>query len=76
MTLEDKAFEDIVGKGKNAGNLHFVLFSQCFLPSHRHIIILSTLICCLQMFSKLVRSKICCLVKSLPLEKNPDFEQP
>ena len=31
-TLKMKAFENIVGKGENAGNQHFPLFPQCFLP--------------------------------------------
>ena len=26
-----KPFENIVGKGENAGNQHFLLFPQCFL---------------------------------------------
>ena len=26
-------FENIVGKGENAGNKHFLLFQQCFLPN-------------------------------------------
>ena len=26
------SFENIVGKGENAGNQHFLLFPQCFLP--------------------------------------------
>ena len=30
-----RAFENIVGKGENAGNQHFLLFPQCFLPYHR-----------------------------------------
>ena len=25
-------FQNIVGKGENAGNLHFLLFPQCFNP--------------------------------------------
>ena len=29
--LEKKAFENIVGKGENAGHQHFLLFPQCFL---------------------------------------------
>ena len=29
--LEEKAFENIVGKGENAGYKHFLLFPQCFL---------------------------------------------
>ena len=27
---EKKPFENIVGKGENAGNKHFLLFPQCF----------------------------------------------
>ena len=30
--LGKKPFENIVGKGENAGNQHFLLFLQCFLP--------------------------------------------
>ena len=45
-------FENIVGKGKNAGNQHFLLFPQCFLPVPRqHSIFQSHLSCCLQMLS-------------------------
>ena len=29
-TLGNKAFENIVGKGENAGSQHFLLFPQCF----------------------------------------------
>ena len=32
MALEKRAFENIVGKGENAGNQHFLLFPHCFLP--------------------------------------------
>ena len=28
--LRKKPLENIVGKGENAGNQHFVLFQQCF----------------------------------------------
>ena len=35
MTLKKMAFENIVGKGENAGNQHFLLFPQCFLPYQR-----------------------------------------
>ena len=31
-TLGKKPFENIVGKGENAGNQHFLIFPQCFLP--------------------------------------------
>ena len=30
-TLKKKPLENIVGKGENAGNQHFLLFTQCFL---------------------------------------------
>ena len=30
--LKKKPFENIVGKEENAGNQHFLLFLQCFLP--------------------------------------------
>ena len=29
-TLKKKAFENILGKGENAGHQHFLLFPQCF----------------------------------------------
>ena len=32
-THRKKPFENIVGKGENAGNQHFLLFPQCFLPN-------------------------------------------
>ena len=37
MTLEEKAFENIEGKGENADNQHFLSFPQCFLPYQREI---------------------------------------
>ena len=50
MTLERNHFENIVGKGENAGNQHFLLFPQCFLYLPRQISILwSHLFCRLQM---------------------------
>ena len=30
--FEFDALENIVGKGENADNQHFLLFTQCFLP--------------------------------------------
>ena len=30
-TLKKQLFENILGKGENAGNQHFLLFPQCFL---------------------------------------------
>ena len=53
LTLNDPgkdAFENIVGKGENAGNQHFLLFPQCFLPFlKQNLIFDSCLICRLQM---------------------------
>ena len=31
LSPTEKRFENIVRKGENAGNLHFLPFSQCFL---------------------------------------------
>ena len=47
-----EAFENIVRKGENAGNRHFPLFSQCFLPFPKEISIFWIhLFCHLQMLS-------------------------
>ena len=34
--LGQKAFENIVGKGENAGNQHFLLLPRCFLLYQGH----------------------------------------
>ena len=34
-TLKNEPFENVVGKGENACNQHFLLFLQCFLPFPR-----------------------------------------
>ena len=34
---EKKGFENILGKGEIAGNQHFLLFPQCFLPFQAQI---------------------------------------
>ena len=50
MMLKKRAFENIVGKGENAGNQHFLLFPQCFLPYQIQILPFSpNLNCRLQM---------------------------
>ena len=57
--LKKKAFENIVGKGENAGNQHFLLFPQCFLFFPTQILIFeSGLFCCLQNALNLDSSKI------------------
>ena len=51
-TPREKTFENIVGKGENAGNQHFLLFPQCFLSFPNQISIFDLhLICSLQMLS-------------------------
>ena len=48
--IEKEAFENIVGKGENAGNQHFLLFPQCILPFPNQILIVHLeLFCHLQM---------------------------
>ena len=37
MALERKPFENIVGKGENADNQHFLVFQQCYLPFPKQI---------------------------------------
>ena len=51
-TLKKKPFENDVGKGENAGNQHFLLFPQCFLPYQRQKSSFELLLLCrLQMLS-------------------------
>ena len=58
MTPRKKPFESIVGKGENAGNLHFLLFPQCLLPCQTEIIIWLTLILLPANGLNLIMSKI------------------
>ena len=69
MTLKQRAFGHIVGKGENAGNQHFLLFPQFFLlfpnqisNSHSHFF------CPLQMLSILDQSKILSFSKELMID--------
>ena len=60
-----KAFVNIVGKGENAGNQHFLLFPQCFLLFPTKISIIGIhLFCRLQMLSIWAGLKFCRMVKS------------
>ena len=43
LRVKQKAFENIVGKGKNAGNKHFLLFPIFSTLPQTEIIILATL---------------------------------
>ena len=58
-------FENIVGKGENDGNQHFLLFPQCFLPFQRQVSNFHSLSCChFQMLSIWIRLKFCPLLKN------------
>ena len=47
-----KPFDNFVEKGENVGNQHFLLFPQCFLPSHKQFSIFQPcLFYCLQKLS-------------------------
>ena len=49
-SITKNPLENIVGKGENAGNQHFLLFPQCFLSfPEQFSIIQSRLLCRLQM---------------------------
>ena len=39
MSQRKEAFENILGKGENAGNQHFLLLPQCFLPFQKQVLI-------------------------------------
>ena len=63
--MEKKAFENVVGKGENAGNQHFLLFPQCLLLFPTQISIFELeLFCRLQMLSIWTSLQFCRLVKS------------
>ena len=54
-----KPFENIEGKEENAGNQHFHLFPQCFLPITERISVFE-----LHLFCRLqTHPKVCLLVK-------------
>ena len=65
-----------MGKGENAGNQHFLLFPQCFLPFPKQILIIQPhLICHLQIYAfSLDWSKILSFGKELTLNKTTKFK--
>ena len=75
-----KPFENIAGKGENAGNRHFLLFPQCFLLCQRQkssVELVVHLHCCLQLLSIWFSTKFCLLVKGempFPGYSNIDFD--
>ena len=65
-TLEKRGLFKTAGQGENAGDRHFLLFPQCFLPIPKRIYVFKLhLLCLLQMHSILTGLKICCLGKEL-----------
>ena len=48
-TMEKKTFENIVGKRESAGNQHFLLFPQSFLPLSKQFLNFKSQFSCLQM---------------------------
>ena len=74
MTLYEKLFENIVGKGKKASSQHFLHFPQCFLLYQRQKSLLKQQYNCrLQMLSIWSCPKFCHLVKELTLSQTTNF---
>ena len=65
-TVKKKPFENIAGKGENAGNQHFLLFTQCFLhiPKKKKILLVSYIYIVCRCFQFWTCLKFCHLVKS------------
>ena len=65
MTLQKVAFENILGKGENAGNQQYLTFQKCFLSFPKQVLIFHlNLFYCLQMLSLWTSLKFYHLVKS------------
>ena len=74
-TLKKRAFENIVGKGENAGHQHFLLFS-CFLQlSKTKIIIQAKLDLSSANAFNLVKAKILPFGKGIKCEEFPKFHK-
>ena len=66
MNLNEKVFENIVVKGENDGDQHFLLSQQCFLTfPNQGLISYSNLFCRLQMLSIWTQYKILSFGKEL-----------
>ena len=75
--LKKKPFENVVGKGENAGNQYFLLFPQCFLAIQRRISVFKFhLFCRLQILPNWTSPKIYHLIeKSTNIhERDPPIE--
>ena len=64
-------FENIVGIGENAGNLHFLLFPQCFLI-YQEENLSATFDFFFFLSANLVKSKMLSFGKELTLQQNCD----
>ena len=64
-TLTKRPIGNIVGKGENAGNQHFLRFLQCFLLCQTHKSFQQHSYCRLQMLSIRTSLKFCHLVNTL-----------
>ena len=64
MTLKKRSFENIAGKGENAGKQHFLLFPKYFFPFQRQISVFKSLILSANAFN-LDRSEILSFGKEL-----------
>ena len=62
-----KPFENIAGKGHNAGNQHFLLFPQCFQPFLKQASIFQYHLSCLQVLSIWTRLKFLSFGKVLTI---------
>ena len=63
--MRKRPFENVVGKGENAGNQHFLLFQHVSYPSHiKFQFFNSQLFCHLEILSILTSLKFCHSVKS------------
>ena len=70
LTFNDQEIQNILGKGENACNQHFLLFSQCFLPFQKQILIFKLYTFChLQTLSISPKSTILLCSKDLSIYK-------
>ena len=68
-TLKKQSFENIAGKGENAGNQHLLLFPQYLLPFQNQIsVFISHLFCHLKLFTILNMSKNLLYGKGISLQ--------
>ena len=69
-TLKMKHFENIVRKGENAGDQHFLFFQQCFLPIPKKFLVLVIFILSSENAFNLDHSKNFSFGKELSVSRN------